>query len=244
MKEFNKELIQKQIGYDFGNDDDLLIQAFTHKTYAKEKGWESNQVLEFYGDEVLDFCVAKVLSEYYGYLRSEGDEDFDPREDYDEYITVDDMTEADLTEIKKKLVDNKMLAHRIELMGLQDYLYLGKGAEKQNVQNEEKTKAVLFESLLGDIAFHSNWDMEKLEESVREMLNLDYYLSHGFDEDNDFTQLVQEWWQKRIGSIPDYDYRSSYVLDGGGTINHVASIRLTVDGYPYYFQGEGYTKAY
>ena len=113
------------------------------KTFAKEKGWESNQVLEFYGDEVLDFCVAKVLSEYYGYLRSEGDKDFDPREDYDEYITVDDMTEADLTDIKQKLVDNKMLAHRIELMGLQDYLYLGKGAEKQNVQNEENNSLLL-----------------------------------------------------------------------------------------------------
>ena len=246
MKDLNEEHVQKQISYYFKKPD-LLHQAFTHKTYAKECGCESNQVLEFYGDEVLDFFVAKILSDYYGYVRSEEENDFDKEEDIDEYVTLNDMTEADLTELKKKLVDNKMLAHRIELMGLQDYLYLGTGAEKQNVQNETKTKADLFEAILGAIAIDSNWDYDKLENSVNFMLNLDFYLSHGFAEDDDYVALIQHWWQNRIGGIPEYQYQERWnMLRGLNNYNdtkyYEATISFLENGYRKSFTGEGYTK--
>ena len=209
MKELDEQYVQQQISYFFKNPD-LLHQAFTHSTYADECKCESNQVLEFYGDEVLDFFVAKILSDRYGYIKSEEDVRFDSEEDFDEYVTLNGMTEHDLTEVKERLVNNKMLAHRIEKMGLQDYLYLGSGAEKKNTQNEMKTKSDLFEAILGAIAIDSNWNADQLENSVSFMLNLDFYLDHGFTEDDDYVSLVQHWWQTRIGCIPEYHYEEKW----------------------------------
>ena len=138
MKKLNVEEVEKQIGYEFKNED-LLYQAFTRKSYAQENGGESNEVLEFYGDEVLDYYVTKIFANRYGYLRSE-EEGFDKNNDWDEYITIKKITEKDLTDIKKNVVDNKNLARIITEWGFQDYLYLGKGDKNKNVQNEEKVK--------------------------------------------------------------------------------------------------------
>lgn len=247
MKELDEKLIQQQISYHFNNID-LLHQAFTHKTFAKESECESNQVLEFYGDEVLDFFVAKRLADFYGYIRSEEENDFDSEEECDEYVTLNDMTEADLTDIKKKLVDNKMLAHRIEKMGLQEYLYLGNGAEEEKVQNKEKTKADLFEAILGAIAIDSNWNMDQLENSVSFMLNLDFYLTHDLTEDDDYVQLVQEWWQKNIGGVPEYNYQERWnPLIGLNNYNDTKYFEAKLGlktSYSYkYFSGEGLTKS-
>ncbi|MCH5252705.1 MAG: ribonuclease III family protein, partial [Lachnospiraceae bacterium] len=114
------EFIQNQIGYTFRNVD-LLQQAFVRRSYAKENGGEDNEVLEFIGDKALDFSVVRVLMEKYGYLISEC-EDYNPNEDFNEFACEYD--EGKLTEIKKCLVEKKMLAHRIDELGLSDYLIM------------------------------------------------------------------------------------------------------------------------
>ena len=45
--------IQERIDYHFQNED-LLLQAFTRKSYAMENGGCDNEILEFIGDKVLD----------------------------------------------------------------------------------------------------------------------------------------------------------------------------------------------
>ena len=68
MYEFNFEAIENQIGYTFTNKK-LLKQAFTRRSYSEEHGGENNEVLEFYGDKVLELIVGKLFSEWFGEIQ-------------------------------------------------------------------------------------------------------------------------------------------------------------------------------
>ena len=57
--------VQSGINYNFNNLR-LLNQAFTRKSYSAEHPEaQDNEVLEFYGDAVLDFFVTKQLYEHF-----------------------------------------------------------------------------------------------------------------------------------------------------------------------------------
>ena len=105
MKEKDFEAIERLIGYKFKNRM-LLQQAFARKSYTTEThDGDNNEVLEFIGDKVLDFIVVKALSAYYGKTN-----------DRDEFEC--ELTEGELTNLKSKFVEGKMLAKKIEELGL------------------------------------------------------------------------------------------------------------------------------
>ena len=60
MKKFKDDIVQEIIGYEFNNPA-LLETAFTHASYANENFVESYQRLEFLGDAVLNFVIARLL---------------------------------------------------------------------------------------------------------------------------------------------------------------------------------------
>lgn len=185
--------IEQQIGYSFKRRL-LLQQAFTRKSYTTEThDGDNNEVLEFIGDKVLDLIVVKSLAEFYGEINER-----------DEYAC--DYTEGKLTEIKKRLVESKMLAKRIDEMGFAKFLIMGKGDRKNNVQNDAHVKEDLFEAILGAIAIDSCWDLAVLQAAVEMMLHLEFYLENGFEDQNDYVSLIQQWHQKETGEIPDYRF--------------------------------------
>lgn len=185
--------IEQQIGYEFKNRL-LLQQAFTRRSYTVEThDGDNNEVLEFIGDKVLDLIIVKALTEYYG--------DINDRNEFEcEY------SEGKLTELKKRLVESNMLAKCIDELGFADYLIMGKGDRKNNVQNESHVKEDLFEAILGAVALDSGWDMKSMQDAVEMMLHLDYYLENGFNGQNDYVSLIQEWHQKETGELPDYRF--------------------------------------
>lgn len=188
-------LIEKQIGYEFHNRM-LLQQAFTRKSYTNEThDGDNNEVLEFIGDKVLDMVVVKALSEYFGDIN-----------DCDEYEC--EYSEGKLTEIKKKLVESKMLSARIDELGFADLLILGKGDIKINAQNDIHVKEDLFEAILGAVALDSDWDMQSMQDVVERMLHLNHYIENDDSEVLDYVSLIQQWQQKRIGELPDYCFKS------------------------------------
>ena len=136
MDKKDLQFIQAQIGYNFQNSD-LLQQAFVRRSYAKEYGGEDNEVLEFIGDKVLDLIVVKLLAEKYGCFISDYN-DFDPNKEFDEFSC--DKNEAELTELKKKLVQKKTLADRITNLDLADYLIMGNGDIQKNINQEMSVK--------------------------------------------------------------------------------------------------------
>ena len=197
--------IQDQIAYNFKNLD-LLQQAFVRSSYSKENGGEDNEVLEFIGDKVLDFIVVKYLAEKYGYFLSECD-DFDRQEEFNEFAS--EYRENRLTEIKKRLVEKKELAHRIDMLGLAEFLIMGKGDINNHVQEEDSVKEDLFEAILGAVALDSQWDISELQDVVEVMLSPDSELEQ--DKVSDYVGMIQNWVGKRSKTIPLYHFeRASY----------------------------------
>lgn len=194
------QFIQDQIGYTFKNTD-LLQQAFVRRSYSEENGGENNEVLEFIGDKVLDLFVVKLLATQYGSMTGQS-------EDWNEFACQ--KTEAQLTEIKKLLVQKKTLAARIEVLGLADYLIMGKGDIQRHADREYSVKEDLFEAILGAIAIDSNWDMTALENAVELMLAPDSILTD--DSALDYVSLIEEWTSVRANDIPLYHFvEGSYI---------------------------------
>ena len=198
MESKDLRFIQDQIGYRFNNLD-LLQQAFIRRSFSEENGGENNEVLEFIGDKVLDLFAVKYLTEKHSFLLSEQD---DTEVDFDEFSC--EKTEAELTEVKKLLVQKKTLANRIDVLGLSDYLLMGKGDILQNISEENSVKEDLFEAILGAIAIDSSWNMDALENAVSIMLAPESILSDSDTED--YVSLIQEWSYQKMNDIPLYHF--------------------------------------
>lgn len=203
----NKDLtfIQDQIGYTFKNSD-LLQQAFVRRSYAKENGGGDNEVLEFIGDKVLDIVVVSYLTKRYGYLASECD-DFNSEDECDEFFC--ELSEGELTEVKRKLVEKKMLAHRIDVLALSDFLIMGKGDIRNNVNEENSVKEDLFEAIIGAVALDSEWDFNEIQEVVEVMLDPDSELAVGAVKN--YVKLIQDWVSKNSKnfSVPLYHFEKA-----------------------------------
>lgn len=193
MEKKDYEQIEQLIGYKFKRRM-LLQQAFTRKSYTNEThDGDNNEVLEFIGDKALDMAVVRAMGDHYGEVN-----------DRDEYAC--DLNEGELTQLKAKLIESKMLAHRIDELGFAEYLIIGKSDRKNNVWDDQHVKEDLFEAIIGAVVVDSDWDMDAIQDVVELMLNLDHYLENGFDENCNYVSLVQQWRQKRYGSLPCYEY--------------------------------------
>ena len=90
------DFVQSSISYQFKNLQ-LLEQAFTRKSYSEEHPEvQNNEVLEFYGDEILDFFVTKMM--YKRFSRILNNE------------LVSEKNEGELTKLKSILVSKESLA--------------------------------------------------------------------------------------------------------------------------------------
>lgn len=227
------EEIENLIGYEFDNKD-LLQQAFVRKSYSKENGGENNEVLEFIGDKALDLVVVKILMDNYGWY-AEDEDDYDSYEDENEFIA--DYTEGEFTNLKKKLVEKKMLAHRIDILGLNQYLIMGNGDINKNAQDEPSVKEDLFEAIIGAVALDCDWNLKEIESVIDLMLEPDYYLDNDFEEDDNYVDLIQQWSQKEYHCLPIYEYSETYYNDSN------FKCTLCLEDINCYFTGFGYTKS-
>ena len=58
MAIFDVNSCEEKIGYVF-KDKMLLRQCFTHASYAFEHGESDNELLEFFGDAIIEFVVTE-----------------------------------------------------------------------------------------------------------------------------------------------------------------------------------------
>ena len=114
---------EKKIGYTFKNKR-LLVQAFTHCTYANQFGGGDNERLEFLGDSVLQLIVTEEL-----------------------YAKKGNLSEGDMTALRQKYVSGAALETAVCKTGAEKLLlYFGK---KENIG--KKAVQSLFESVLAAI---------------------------------------------------------------------------------------------
>jgi len=122
--------IMETIEYQFQNKD-LLVQAFTHSSYANER--KINRIqdyerLEFLGDAVLELITSEALLTRY------------PKKH-----------EGELSKLRSSIVCEYCLAQCARELHYPDYVYLSKGERQTGGANRDSLLCDLFESVLGAI---------------------------------------------------------------------------------------------
>jgi ribonuclease-3 len=206
------QIIKDKTDYGIRNTS-VLNQIFRRSSFAAETGKNSNEIFEFIGDQVLSYYVVKIVAERCGSLSLTDDYTFRIRENQ-------------FTLIKQALVNNETLAKIIDDWDIAKYLLLGKSDIKNEVTNETKVKADLFEAVLGAIAVESNWDSEILETAVSKALKIDETIKimidsdtkvRCFDIDNAITTL-KEMAENGQCTMPEYEFKGPEHIgyDGDG----------------------------
>ena len=221
MNKQTTEAIESAIDYEFNNKH-LLQQAFIRRSYSKEEGGENNEVLEFIGDKALDFVVMKVIMKRFGHITNG---------EYNEFKTKYD--EGKFTEIKKDLVESKMLAKCIDNLGFNQYLIMGRGDRKNNVQDEDSVKEDLFEAIVGAVTIDSDWDFDAIEDVVKMMIDFNSFFNNDENE-IEYVAEIQKWSQKHYDELPNYRFDDTY--DG-------YRCTLYLNGVNRNFYGEGKSKS-
>ena len=175
---FDASGIEEKIGYEF-KDKMLLRRCFTHSSYANEHGEEDNELLEFFGDAVIEFIVTEYL-----YKNRAGGE-------------------GKLTAYRAETVSKEPLLKAVKDLGLLSHVLLGKGQEK-TANTEEKLFSSIYEALVAGIyidggitaakKFVKETIIKNFENSRKEKAKITIKASE--------KSALQEFIQKRrIGSV-------------------------------------------
>src|ERR1700759_1049636 len=122
--EFAKEVL----GVEY-NDIQLLVTAFTHRSYLNEHKKtvsQHNERLEFLGDAVLELVVTDYL-----------------------YKTYSDKPEGELTAYRAALVNTNSISDKSKELGFENYLLLSKGEAKDTGKARSYILANTFEAFTG-----------------------------------------------------------------------------------------------
>jgi ribonuclease-3 len=155
--------------------------AFVHESAVRETlAARSNERLEFLGDAVLGFTVARSLCERY------------PEAD-----------EGELALRKSALVADSALAATAERLGFDALLVLGAGLAKMPPARRRSALADAFEAFLA--VLWQQCGLETVADFVfREHVSERERTGGGVD---DPKTVLQEWTQRRYGSVPEYRER-------------------------------------
>lgn len=187
------EHIEKTIGYTF-RDKALLVQAFTRTSFCNEHhargdvDYQSNEVLEFFGDCVLSAAIASLL------IRSSSTR-------YEHGIRTE-LSEGDFSNVKAHLSDKSNLSVHLCRMGLQKYLLMGEGDKKTGMENEPSVMEDLFESIVGAIYIDCDMQMNVVISVVSRMLDVGEYLEKSETQQSP-KNLLQEFCadkERRLGA--------------------------------------------
>lgn len=186
--------IEEILGYTF-KDKALLVQAFTRTSFCNEhhageagEDYQSNEVLEFFGDAVLSAAIISLL------IRTSSTR-------YAHGIHTA-LSEGDFSNVKSHLSDKSNLSVSMKRLGLQRYLLMGAGDKKMGMENEPSVMEDLFESLVGAIYIDCEMQMNVVINVVSRMLDVGEYLAKGKTSQSP-KNLLQEFCadkERRMGA--------------------------------------------
>jgi ribonuclease-3 len=188
-----KSLIEKlhSTGFDFVQFEEalqyrprkwkLFLQALIHRSYLQliDERWESNERLEFLGDAILSFVVAENL-----------------------YRNYPDMEEGNLTKLRSRLVNRKILAQRSKDLHLSDFLLLSTSAAQSIDSGSESIIADAFESIVGALYLDGGFVAAKKFIYTSLLKNSDVFNSAKMDDN--YKSRLLEYAQARSLGIPRY----------------------------------------
>jgi len=161
---------------------DLLVEAFTHRSYLnehKEYAGSHNERLEFLGDAVLELSVTDFL-----------------------FKKFPEKSEGELTNLRAALVNTVSLAESAQKIGVNDYLLLSKGESKDTGRARDVILADAFEAIIG--ALYLDGGYANAERFIAQNL---YGKIDGVIENRayqDAKSRFQELAQEKKGITPGY----------------------------------------
>ncbi len=196
--------VEEKLGYTF-KDKMLLRQCFTHASYAYEHKTDDNELLEFFGDAIIEFVVTEYLfKNHYG-------------------------NEGLLTKIRAEIVSKEPLLDAVYRLGIDGDMLLGVGQER-NRHKDDKMFSSLYEALVAGIYLDGGLVQAKkfiiqtlIKHFVREEENKKRAKKQ---KTKDAKSLLQEFVQEtKVGSIsyqslskkgPDHmpEFREAVLLNG------------------------------
>lgn len=160
----------------------LLQQAFVHRSLLNETGrppGDSNERLEFLGDAVLGFVVARHL-----------------------YRRFPEASEGELTALRAQLVKGETLAVVARRLGLSELLELGRGEERTGGRDRPINLARAYEAVIGAVAEDSG--LNAAETFIRRTLAPELRSVAPGENNADPKSRLQVLCQARSGQTPVY----------------------------------------
>ncbi len=202
MAIFDIDGCESKIGYSF-KDKMLLRTCFTHASYGHEHNEQDNELLEFFGDAIIEFVVTEHL-----FKNCMGDE-------------------GQMTKIRAELVSREPLLRAIKNLGLSEFVLLGNGQGK-SAHHDEKLYSSIYEALCAGI--YIDGGMNAVKKFVKDTI-IKEYESYKKQVKKPKTRCLykielQEYVQKyKLGSItyltlskkgPDHspEFREAVLLNG------------------------------
>lgn len=168
------EDVQNKLDYTFNNST-TLEEALTHSSYANEhrnEGVKDNERLEFLGDAILDLIISEYL-----------------------FKKHPEMPEGDLSKMRASIVCEASLARMSRIIGLGEYILLGKGEEMTGGRDRASILADGFEALTGALFLDGGFDCAKAFLTQTLIKQVDG-VSSLEDLYTDYKTLLQEVIQK------------------------------------------------
>lgn len=182
MQDFSnyQQLAKDKLGGEF-TDLDLLLTAFTHRSYLNEHKKtvkEHNERLEFLGDAVLELVVTEYL--YANYSEPEGI----------------------LTNWRSALVRTESISAAGDRLGFDGYLRLSRGEKRGSERARQQILANCFEAVVGAIYLDKGYEAAKVFITENILSTLADILKSGSWMDP--KSRLQELAQSVDGATPHY----------------------------------------
>ncbi|XOV78453.1 MAG: ribonuclease III [Aestuariibacter sp.] len=177
MDEIQFNALSRKIGYKF-KDKSLLMRALTHRS----AGSDHNERLEYLGDSILGFIIAKAL-----------------------YLKFPEQPEGKLTRMRSTLVKGETLAKMARTMELGDVLQLGPGELKSGGFARDSILADAVEAIIGALYLETS-----MEESEKLVLQWFKEKIDKLDPDfhpKDAKTRLQEHLQGKHLPLPEYEVK-------------------------------------
>ena len=168
------QAIQRQIDYTFAQPE-LLQRALTHRSFSAD----NNERLEFIGDSILDYVVAKML-----------------------FDTFPKMSEGQLSPLRAQLVKEATLAEIARELSLGNALFLGIGELKSGGNDRSSILADAMEALFAAISLDS--DFQTAERVVRHLFTERIKRLNTNSQAKDAKTQLQEYLQGQKFALPKY----------------------------------------
>lgn len=169
------EKLEERLGYRFNNRE-VLKQALTHVSYARDRGTRHYETLEFLGDALLNFLIVDILVEEFPSKR-----------------------EGALASLKAYLISEDFFNELAKDLNLVPYILISRGKKNVSIIGD------VFEALWAAIYIDSGRDVNLVKRVFRNLFRekiIEVIRTHRIKKD--YKTLLQEITQRRWKERPSY----------------------------------------